>query len=64
MVAQPQGIERIQNPVGMENDVVVSEGGMILEMPESRYRAKGYQPPCDKLPWREEVRSSIRHSAR
>jgi hypothetical protein len=26
-----------------------------LDMPEDRYRARGYQPPFDQLPWKDEA---------
>jgi hypothetical protein len=26
-----------------------------LDVPEDRYRARGYQPPFDKLPWKDEA---------
>jgi hypothetical protein len=25
-----------------------------LDLPEDRYRARAYQPPFDKLPWKDE----------
>jgi hypothetical protein len=29
--------------------------GEELDMPEDRYRARGYQPPFDQLPWKDEI---------
>lgn len=35
----------------MEHDVRLEDGGAMYEVPESHYRARGYQPPIDQLPW-------------
>lgn len=48
------GIMRVKRPAPMENDVVVRDsGGNEWEMSESAYRARGYQPPVECLPWRQ-----------
>jgi len=32
----------------------VSDGNFIFDMPESRYRDRGYEPPYDQLPSKKE----------
>lgn len=50
-----QGIERVERPNGIEDEVIVKDVNGENEMPlrESEYRKRGYNPPCDKLPWRK-----------
>jgi hypothetical protein len=37
----------------METDVWIEDGGMSMDIPESLYRARGYEPDFDSLPWKE-----------
>jgi hypothetical protein len=30
------------------------DDGSVLEMPEDEYRALGYKPPFDDLPWKDQ----------
>ena len=51
-----RGIYRVKNPEPMEADAQVQDvnGGSETSLPESLYRARGYEPPFDKLPWRDD----------
>lgn len=51
-----RGIYRIKRPSGMEDDAQVQDigGGSEILLPESDYRARGYAPPFDELPWQGE----------
>ena len=51
-----RGIYRIKTPEGMEDDAQVEDvdGGSAMPLPESVYRQREYEPPFDKLPWRED----------
>lgn len=51
-----RGIYRSANPSPLEHDVQVQDvnGGSDMPLPESIYRARGYEPPFDELPWRDE----------
>ena len=46
----PYGSHRIKN-LGLEDGVWITDGESGFEIPESRYRDKGYQPPVERLPW-------------
>lgn len=48
---RPVGIHRTKQPDGMEDDALVENGGISLDIPESVYRARGYLPDFDDLPW-------------
>ncbi len=51
----PVGLHRIRKGWGTEHSVMVRyEDGYKMEMPQSRYEDRGYQPPFDQLPWLEE----------
>lgn len=60
MVVDPstlrRGIYRIKNPEGLEDDAQVRDvaGGSDMPLSESVYRERGYEPPFDDLPWRED----------
>jgi hypothetical protein len=46
------GLFRIENGWGTEHSVWVRYAdGKELEIPESQYRADGYQPPFEDLTW-------------
>ena len=46
-----RGTHRIKNEPPAENAVRVTDGAETLEIPESRYIRKGYQPLIETLPW-------------
>lgn len=59
--SSPKGIYRIQQPTGLENDVQVQDaGGTKWSIPESTYIARGYSPPINSLPWRDEYFAHMR----
>ena len=51
-----RGIYRSKMPKGMEDDAQVQDvhGGSDMPLPESTYRSRGYEPPFDELPWRDD----------
>jgi hypothetical protein len=52
---EARGIYRERNGWGAQHCVRVKyDVGQELDMPEDRYRARGYQPPFDQLPWKDE----------
>lgn len=50
-----RGLYRIENPHG-ENEVQVEDvnGGTDIPISESLYRSRGYDPPVEALPTREQ----------
>jgi hypothetical protein len=51
----PRGIYRERNGWGNQHCVRVKyDKHQELDVPEDRYRARGYQPPFDELPWKDE----------
>jgi hypothetical protein len=58
-----QGIYRKRNAWGDQHSVRVKyDGGSELEVPEQFYRAEGWQPPFDELPWQGESGSDGKES--
>lgn len=54
-----KGIYRVRGPKGQHNLVCVRyEDGADLEIEESHYRAQGYVPPLEDLPWKEDYRDA------
>ena len=52
---RPGGIWRTRRPRPTEDNVRIHDGaGLALDMPESQYRARGYEPPFEELPWKED----------
>ena len=49
-----RGLYRILGTDGRPNDVRVDDGGISLPVEEGIYRARGYQPPVNELPWEED----------
>jgi hypothetical protein len=45
------GLYRILGVGGQPNDVRVDDDGISVPLEESLYRARGYRPPVDDLPW-------------
>jgi hypothetical protein len=50
---RPRGIYRTKRPAGMESDAWVEDGGIGMDVSESLYRARRYEPDFDSLPWKE-----------
>lgn len=53
-----RGLYRILGTGGRPNDVRVDDDGISVPVEEGIYRARGYQPLADELPWEEEY---LRH---
>jgi hypothetical protein len=52
---EPRGLYRERNGWGNQHSVRVKyDERQELDVAEDRYRARGYQPPFDKLPWKDE----------
>jgi hypothetical protein len=52
----PRGIYRERNGWGNQHCARVKYNEhQELDVPEDRYRARGYQPPFDELPWKDEA---------
>jgi len=51
-----QGIYRILGIGGSPNDVRVDDEGISVPVEESLYRARGYWPHIDELPWEDAYR--------
>jgi hypothetical protein len=52
---EPRGLYRERNGWGDQHSVRVKyDERQELDLAEERYRARGYQPPFDKLPWKDE----------
>jgi len=52
---KPRGIYRERKGWGNQDSARVKyDEHQELDVPEDRYRARGYQPPFDQLPWKEE----------
>jgi hypothetical protein len=51
----PRGLYRERNGWGNQHSVRVKyDERQELDLAEDRYRARGYQPAFDKLPWKDE----------
>lgn len=49
-----RGLYRIHGADGRPDDVRVEDDGIDIPMEEGLYRARGYLPSADDLPWQEE----------
>jgi hypothetical protein len=49
-----RGLYRILGVAGLPNDVRVDDGGISVPLEESLYRARGYLPLVDDLPWQDD----------
>jgi hypothetical protein len=49
---EAHGIYRVRRLGGLGSDARVTDGATEMDVPESVYRARGYQPDFDKLPWK------------
>ena len=48
------GMYRILGLGGLPNDVRVDDDGISVPLEESLYRARGYRPLADDLPWQDD----------
>ena len=48
------GIYRVRRIGGLGSDARVTDTTTVMDVPESVYRARGYQPDFDTLPWQDE----------
>lgn len=48
---RPIGKHRTKRPDGIEDDAWVEDDGVSMDIPESRYRERGYEPKFEDLPW-------------
>jgi hypothetical protein len=52
---KPMGLFRERNGWGDRHSVRVKyDERQELDLPEDRYRERGYQPPFDELPWKDD----------
>jgi len=49
-----RGIYRIQGAGDLPNDVRVDDDGIEVPLEERLYRARGYLPPFENLPWQDQ----------
>lgn len=49
-----RGLYRIQGVGDLPNDVRVDDDGIEVPLEERLYRARGYQPPFENLPWQDQ----------
>lgn len=54
------GTHRIKNSDGEENGVWITDGSNSVELRESRYRARGYKPAVEDLPWEHPSGNGVR----
>jgi hypothetical protein len=51
-----RGIYRELNGWGAQHSAhILYDDGDEVDLPEDRYRAQGYDPPFDRLPWKGQV---------
>ncbi len=51
---EARGIYRVRRIGGLGSDARVTDGTSVMDMPESVYRARDFQPDFDKLPWKHQ----------
>jgi hypothetical protein len=52
---EPRGIYRERKGWGHQDSARVKyDEHQELDVPEGRYRDRGYQPPLDQLPWKDD----------
>jgi hypothetical protein len=49
-----RGLYRIHGSDGRSDEVRAEDDGIEMPLAESVYRARGYLPPFDDLPWQED----------
>jgi len=53
---EPRGLYRERNGWGTQHSAHVKyDEAQELDLSEERYRARGYQPPFEQLPWKDEA---------
>jgi hypothetical protein len=53
---EPRGLYRERNGWGTQHSAHVKyDEAQELDVSEDRYRARGYQPPFEQLPWKDEA---------
>ena len=52
-----RGLYRMRGVDGRPDDVRVDDAGIETPMEEQLYRAHGYAPPVEELPWQEEFKT-------
>ena len=52
-MASTTGLYRIHGIGDRPDDVRVDLGGITAPLEESLYRARGYRPPVEQLPWED-----------
>jgi hypothetical protein len=57
----PHGTHRIKNQEEIEDSVWVADNGMGFEVSETLYRAKGYAPKLETLPWGKPENETLRN---
>jgi hypothetical protein len=53
-----RGLYRIHGADGLPDDVRVEDDGIEVPLEERLYRARGYLPAVEHLPWRDEYLSA------
>jgi hypothetical protein len=51
-----RGLYRVTGVAGVPNDIRVDDDGITVPLEESLYRARGYQPLVENLPWEDAYR--------
>ena len=49
-----RGLYRVRGVGDLPDDVRVDDDGIELPLEERLYRARGYQPPVETLPWQDQ----------
>ncbi len=49
-----RGLYRVHGVAGLPDDVRMEDDGIEMPLHEQIYRARGYRPAVDDLPWQEE----------
>jgi hypothetical protein len=57
-----RGVYRVRCGWPDQHSVLVDYGGVLMEVPEDRYRQRAYQPAFRKLPWKEDAAGQRRRS--
>jgi hypothetical protein len=60
-----RGLYRFPMPAGVQNYVLVENvgDGSDVALPESVYRAQGYAPPLEALPWGDHFSRRRKHNS-
>ncbi|MGH6672823.1 MAG: hypothetical protein ACRECV_12735 [Xanthobacteraceae bacterium] len=56
LLMEPRGVYRERNGWGAQDSARVKyDEAQELDLSEERYRHRGYQPPFEQLPWKDEL---------